>query len=183
MKQNEMVICLWFDDQAEEAVHFYTSIFRDSEIGQKSRFGKEGFEFHGKPEGTVMTIDFTLNQMKFIALNGGPNFKFNESISIIIYCDTQEEIDYYWTKLTEEGEESQCGWLKDKFGLSWQITPTVLPVYLTDTDNEKRNRVSNISFQMTKFDIERLNQAYEGKERTTTAHEPAMQRRHGQEFG
>jgi predicted 3-demethylubiquinone-9 3-methyltransferase (glyoxalase superfamily) len=163
MKQKEIVICLWFDDQAEEAVNFYASIFRDSEIGQISRFGKEGFEFHGKPEGTVMTIDFRLNQMKFIALNGGPNFKFNESVSIIIYCDTQEEIDYYWTKLSEGGEENRCGWLKDKFGLSWQITPTVLPRYLTDNDNEKRKRVSNVSFQMTKFNIERLNQAYEGE--------------------
>lgn len=162
MEQKEMVICLWFDDQAEEAVSFYTSIFSDSEIGQISRFGKEGFEFHGKPEGTVMTVDFRLNQLKFIALNGGPNFKFSESVSIIIYCDTQEEIDYYWTKLSEGGKEDRCGWLKDKFGFSWQITPAVLPKYLRDTDYEKRERVSNVSFQMTKFNIERLNKAYEG---------------------
>ena len=163
MKKQDMTICLWFDDQADEAANHYTSIFKDAEIGQISRFGKEGFEFHGKPEGTVMTVDFRLNQMKFVALNGGPQFKFNESVSIMIYCDTQEEIDHYWTKLTEEGEEGPCGWLKDKFGVSWQVIPTILPDYLTDKDIQKRNRVSNAMFQMTKFDIEKLKQAYEGK--------------------
>jgi len=163
MKQQEMNICLWFDDRAEEAAQFYTSVFSDSAIGAISRFGKEGFEYHGKPEGTVMTVDFRLNQMKFIALNGGPIFKFNEAISIVIYCDTQEEIDHYWNRLTEEGEESQCGWLKDKFGVSWQVNPTILQDYLTDADLQKRARVSKVVFQMKKFNIEKIQQAYDGK--------------------
>jgi predicted 3-demethylubiquinone-9 3-methyltransferase (glyoxalase superfamily) len=163
MNGQEMIICLWYDNQAEEAANFYTSIFRDSETGQISRFGKEGFEFHGKPEGTVMTVSFRLNQMKFIALNGGPVFRFNEAVSIIVNCDTQEEIDHYWAKLTEGGEEQQCGWLKDKFGVSWQITPAILPDYLTDKDPEKRKRASEAMFQMKKFDIEKLRIAYLGK--------------------
>lgn len=163
MKSLEMSICLWFDDQAEEAVKFYTSIFQDAEIGQISRFGKEGFEHHGKPEGSVMSIDFKLNKMKFIALNGGPIFKFNEAISIVVYCDTQEEIDHYWVKLTEDGEEQLCGWLKDRYGISWQITPGFLHEYLTDMDPEKRSRVSTAAFQMKKFEIEELVTAYNGK--------------------
>ena len=163
MKSREMNICLWYNDQAEEAAEFYTSIFQDSEIGQVSRFGTEGFEYHGKPEGTAMTVDFRLNQMKFIALNGGPKFKFNEAVSIVVYCDTQEEIDHYWTKLTEGGEEGPCGWLKDKFGVSWQITPTILPGYLAGKDMVKRSRVEQVTFQMKKFDIEKLKKAYDGK--------------------
>lgn len=155
-----MNICLWYDDHAEEAANFYTSIFQDAEIGPISRFGKEGFEHHGKPEGTAMTVDFRLNQMKFIALNGGPKFTFNEAVSIVVYCDTQEEIDHYWTKLTEGGEEGPCGWLKDKYGVSWQITPTILPGYLIDKDIIKRSRVEQVAFQMTKFDIEKLKNAY-----------------------
>ena len=157
-----MAICLWYDDQAEAAARFYTSIFRDSEIGPISRFGKEGFEHHGKPEGTAMTVDFRLNQMKFIALNGGPKFKFNEAASIVVYCDNQEEIDHYWDHLTAGGEEGPCGWLKDKFGLSWQITPSILPDYLVDQDIKKRSRVERVAFQMKRFDIEKLKQAYEG---------------------
>ena len=162
MKSQEMKICLWYDDQAEEAAEFYTSIFGDSETGQVSRFGKEGFEFHGKPEGTAMSVDFRLNQMNFIALNGGPKFKFNEAASVVVYCNTQEEIDHYWTKLTEGGEEGPCGWLKDKFGVSWQITPAILPVYLTDNEIIRRSRVEAAAFQMTKFDIEKLKNAYDG---------------------
>lgn len=161
MKQ-EMEICLWYDDQAEQAVNFYTSIFEDSEIIEVSRFGKEGFEIHGKEEGTAMTVDFKLNGMRFLALNGGPKFKFNEAISIVIYCKTQAEINHYWTKLTENGEEGPCGWLKDKYGVSWQITPTILPKYLTDQNMEKRNRVEKCAFGMKKFDIETLKKAYEG---------------------
>ena len=157
-----MAICLWYNDQAEEAATFYTSIFQNSEIGQISRFGKEGFEYHGKAEGTAMTVDFRLNQMKFIALNGGPKFRFNEAASIVVYCDTQEEIDSYWTKLTEGGEEGPCGWLKDKFGVSWQITPAILPGYLTVKDMAKRSRVERAAFQMKKFDIEKLKNAYAG---------------------
>ena len=163
MKKQDMKICLWFDDQAEEAANFYTSVFSDSEVGAISRFGKEGFEHHGKPEGSVMTVDFRLNQMNFIALNGGPVFEFNEAISIVIYCDTQQEIDHYWARLTEDGEEGPCGWLKDKFGVSWQVNPIVLQEYLTDIDPQKRASVSNLVFQMTKFDIEKFKQAYNGK--------------------
>lgn len=163
MKQQDMTICLWYDDQAEQAAKFYTFIFKDSEIGEISRFGKEGFEYHGKPEGTAMTVNFRLNKMKFIGLNGGPLFKFNEAMSIIVHCDTQEEIDHYWTELTKGGQESQCGWLKDKFGVSWQITPTILPTYFKDKDIEKRNRVERLMFTMKKFDIAQLKQAYDGK--------------------
>ena len=125
MKHQEMTICLWYDSEAEEAAKFYTSIFKDSEIGEISRFGKEGFEHHGKPEGTAMTVSFKLNKMNFIALNGGPMFKFNEAISVMIHCDTQDEIDHYWFSLTEGGEEGPCGWLKDKYGVSWQIVPKI----------------------------------------------------------
>ena len=109
-----MAICLWYDNQAEAAAEFYTSVFKDSKINRVSRFGKEGFEIHGKREGTAMTVDFEINGMNFFALNGGPKFKFNEAISVVIYCDTQEEIDHYWTRLTENGEEGPCGWGKDK---------------------------------------------------------------------
>ncbi|MEI6091436.1 MAG: VOC family protein [bacterium] len=163
MTNTEMNICLWYDGQAEEAANFYTSIFEDSEIGQISRFGKEGFEFHGKPEGTAMTVSFRLNQMNFIALNGGPQYKFTEAVSIIVNCDTQEEIDHYWYSLSKGGEEGPCGWLKDKFGLSWQINPRILSTYLTDKDKERRSRVEKLMFQMKKFDIELLKNAYEGK--------------------
>lgn len=161
MKQ-QMAICLWYDDQAEEAVNFYISIFEDSEIVEVSRFGTEGFEIHGKEEGTAMTVNFKLNGMNFIALNGGPKFKFNEAVSIVIYCDTQDEIDHYWTKLTENGEEGPCGWLKDKYGVSWQITPNILPKYLSDQNLDKRNRVERCAFGMKKFDIKALQKAYEG---------------------
>lgn len=158
-----MAICLWYDDQAEQAVNFYTSIFENSEIMEVSRFGKEGYEIHGKDEGMAMTVDFKLNGMKFIALNGGPKFKFNEAVSVVIYCDTQAEIDHYWSKLSENGEEGPCGWLKDKYGVSWQITPTILPKYLTDPDTEKRNRVEQCAFGMKKFDIDTLKNAYNEK--------------------
>lgn len=158
-----MAICLWYDDQAEEAANFYISIFKDSEIIKVSRFGKEGFEIHGKEEGTAMTVDFKLNGMNFLALNGGPKFKFNEAVSVVIYCDTQKEIEHYWSKLTENGEEGPCGWLKDKFGASLQITPTILPKYLTDSNTEKRNRVEQCAFGKKKFDIEMLQKAYDGK--------------------
>ena len=161
MNIQEMNICLWFDNQAEEAAKFYTSIFDDSEIGQVARFGKEGFEHHGQPEGLAMTVNFTINKMKFIALNGGPHFKFNEAISIIVNCDTQDEIDHYWTEFTKEGQPGPCGWLKDKYGVSWQINPTVLSTYLSDKDLTRKSRVEKVMFQMSKFDIETLNKAYE----------------------
>jgi predicted 3-demethylubiquinone-9 3-methyltransferase (glyoxalase superfamily) len=158
----EMAICLWFDDQAEDAASFYTSIFADSAIGRITRFGREGFEIHGKPEGSAMTVDFTLNGMKFIALNGGPQFEFNEAISISITCETQEEIDHYWTRLSEGGEEGPCGWLKDRFGISWQIVPRVLQQYLSDSDPARTARVSQVLYQSKKFEIAQLAAAYEG---------------------
>ena len=164
MITQEMNICLWFNNQAEEAARFYTSIFQDAEMGPISRFGKEGFEYHGQPAGTAMTVGFRLNQMKFIALNGGPKFKFNEAVSIVVYCTTQQEIDHYWTNLTAAGgEESPCGWLKDKYSVSWQITPAFLPAYLTDKDLAKKNRVEEAAFKMKKFEIEKLKNAYEGR--------------------
>lgn len=163
MENKKMKICLWFDSEAEEAARFYVSIFQDSGIGAISRFGKEGFEIHGKPEGTAMTVDFTLNGMDFTALNGGPKFKFNEAVSVIVYCDTQDEIDHYWGNLTKDGEEGPCGWLKDKYGVSWQITPSVLPKYLSDEDIKAKSRVEQIAFQMKKFEISKLRDAFEGK--------------------
>jgi predicted 3-demethylubiquinone-9 3-methyltransferase (glyoxalase superfamily) len=162
MARQQMAVCLWFDDQAEDAARFYTSIFPDSEIGAISRYGKEGFEFHGKPEGSVLTVDFRLNDMKFTALNGGPQFKFDEAVSIVIYCETQEEIDRYWEKLTEGGSEGPCGWLKDRFGVSWQIVPKVLSKYMVESDPAQRARVGQAIFQMKKLEIEKLSAAYAG---------------------
>ncbi len=154
----------WFDTNAEEAVAFYTNIFKDSEIGRKTYFGEEGFEHHGMKAGTVMTIEFTLNGQPFLALNGGPIFKFSEAVSFVIPCNNQDELDYYWNKLKEDGDESaqQCGWLKDKFGVSWQVVPTVLTEYLHDPDREKVSRVSTAMFGMKKLDIATLNAAYSG---------------------
>lgn len=149
--------CLWFDHQAEQAVNFYISIFKNSKIDHISRYGKEGFEIHGQKEGTVMTVRFTLDGQPFSALNGGPLFQFNEAISFQVHCDTQEEIDYYWDKLTAGGEEVQCGWLKDQFGVSWQIVPTVLEKLLVDPS--KAERVTKVFLQMKKFDIEKLKSA------------------------
>lgn len=163
MKKQAMTICLWFDKEAEEAANFYLSIFKNGSLGSISRYGKEGFEFHKKPAGTAMTVEFILNDMKFIALNGGPQFKFNEAVSIVVYCDKQEEIDHYWEKLTAGGEEGPCGWLKDKFGVSWQIVPGVLPAYMADADHSKSQRVAAAYLKMKKFNIETLKAAFEGK--------------------
>jgi len=159
-----IVPCLWFDNNAEEAVNFYTSIFNDAKIDKVSRYGEAGFEIHGKPAGTVMTIEFELDGRPFTALNGGPVFKFNEAISFQVHCNSQEEIDYYWERLSEGGDENaqQCGWLKDKFGLSWQIVPAVLGKLMTDKDPAKSERVMLALLQMKKLDIRRLQQAYEG---------------------
>jgi len=155
--------CLWFDDKAEEAAKFYTSVFKDSKIGDVTRYGKEGYEIHGKEEGTVMTVEFEIEGQKFLALNGGPIFKFNEAISFQVYCETQEEVDYHWEKLSEGGDEKaqQCGWLKDKYGVSWQIVPTILMKMLKDKDSEKSQRVMKAMLQMHKLDISTLKKAYE----------------------
>jgi predicted 3-demethylubiquinone-9 3-methyltransferase (glyoxalase superfamily) len=155
--KNQITPCLWFEDQAEEAVNFYTSIFKNSKIGNISRYGKEGFEIHGQQEGTVLTISFQINGQSFTALNGGPFFKFNEAISFQVYCENQEEIDFYWSTLTSGGEESQCGWLKDKFGISWQIIPSILEDLMSDPT--RAGRVTNAFLKMKKFDIEKLLQA------------------------
>jgi predicted 3-demethylubiquinone-9 3-methyltransferase (glyoxalase superfamily) len=156
--------CLWFDDQAEQAARFYTGIFRNSRIVSTSRYGKEGYEVHGRPAGTVMTVEFELDGQPFTALNGGPLFKFNEAISFQINCETQEEVDHYWNSLSEGGDEraQQCGWLKDKFGLSWQVVPTVLSRLLKDPDPAKAGRAMQAMLQMKKFDIERLKRAHAG---------------------
>lgn len=160
MKNQEMKIHLWYDDQAEQAAKFYLSIFDNSEIESTNRYGKEGCEIHGKDEGTVMTVSFRLNDMNFIALNGGPNFKFNESISIVIFCETQGEIDHYWEKLSSDPSAEQCGWLKDKFGVSWQVVPKILPQLLNDTNQKKSEAVMKIFLKMKKLYISRLQKAY-----------------------
>ena len=155
--------CLWFDDNAEDAVKFYVSIFKNSQAGNVTRYGKEGYEIHKKKEGSVMTIDFEIEGQKFLALNGGPIFKFNEAISFQIYCDTQEEIDYYWEKLTEGGDKNAqvCGWLKDKFGVSWQVVPIALVKMLQDKDSKKTEKVMKAMLQMHKLDINALTKAYQ----------------------
>lgn len=152
--------CLWFDSEAEEASAFYTSIFKNSSIGAITRFESEGFEFHGKPEGSVMTITFHLDGQEFMGLNGGPEFKFNEAMSLVVNCETQEEIDHYWYKLSEGGEEVQCEWLKDKFGVSWQIVPASWIEMILTPDKEKRKRVMNAVFKMKKFEIKTLEQVF-----------------------
>ena len=151
---------LWFNDQAEEAAKLYTSIFKNSKIGKITRYGKEGREVHGRQAGSVMTVEFELDGQKIIALNGGPQFKFTEAVSFSVDCKSQQEVDTYWAKLTEDGEESMCGWLKDKFGLSWQINPTVLGEMLQDKDPKKAGRVMAAMLKMKKIDIETLKKAY-----------------------
>ncbi len=147
--------CLWFDSQALEAAQFYVSLFPNSEIGAVSRYGNEGKQIHGGERGSVLVANFKLNGQPYMALNGGPIFKFTEAVSFHISCDTQEEIDFYWNKLIENGvEESMCGWLKDKYGLSWQITPAILPGLMMDA--EKADKVMAAFLKMRKFDIATL---------------------------
>jgi predicted 3-demethylubiquinone-9 3-methyltransferase (glyoxalase superfamily) len=150
--------CLWFDNEGEAAAKLYCSVFKNSKLGKVTRYGKEG-EIHGQPEGKVMTVDFELEGAKFVALNGGPHFKFNEAVSFQIHCETQDEIDYYWSKLTAGGQEGPCGWLKDKFGLSWQVVPAVLIELLSGPDTAKAQRVTKTFLQMKKFDIAALQSA------------------------
>jgi len=153
---------LWFNSNAEEAVNFYTSIFKNSSIGRKSYYTAEGQEIHHKDPGTVMTIDFKIESQEFVALNAGPEFTFSEAISFIVNCENQEEVDYYWNKLTEGGDpQSQvCGWLKDKFGVSWQIVPTILNDMMSDPDEEKAKKATRAMFQMKKLDISKLEEAF-----------------------
>ena len=149
---------LWFDNNAEEAMNFYVSIFKNSKVISVSRYGEAG----PGPKGTVMTAQFQLEGQEFMALNGGPHFKFTEAISLLVNCETQQEVDELWAKLTAGGQESQCGWLKDKYGLSWQVVPTILPRMLKDQDPRKAQRVMKAMLQMKKIDIEGLKQAYDG---------------------
>lgn len=148
---------LWFDTEAEEAAKFYTSIFKNSKITGVTHYGEAG----PRPAGSVLTVEFELEGMQFTALNGGPEFKFTEAISLAVSCETQEEIDELWDKLSADPESEQCGWLKDKYGLSWQIVPTVLPELLNDRDPAKSNAVMGALLQMKKLDIAELKQAYE----------------------
>ncbi|MGC1783987.1 MAG: VOC family protein [Acidobacteriaceae bacterium] len=152
---------LWFDNQAEEAARFYTSIFKNSSIGNVTRYGKEAAQTSGRPAGTVMTVPFRLEGQEFAALNGGPMFQFNESISFVVNCETQKEIDFFWEKLSEGGQKSRCGWLKDKYCVSWQIVPTALANLISAGEPERANRVMQAIMQMDKLDIRALEQAYE----------------------
>ena len=155
--------CLWFDTEAEEAAKFYCSIFKNSRMGRVSRYVDEGQEIHGKAAGSVMAVEFEIgDQKKFAALNGGPHFKFTEAISFQVQCDDQQEVDYFWKKLSAGGTEGPCGWLKDKYGLSWQIVPKVLYEMLLDQDHTKSQRVTKAFLQMKKFDIAELKRAYAG---------------------
>lgn len=152
--------CLWFNDQAEEAMRFYVSIFKNSKVGRVTRYEEAGAKASGRPKGSVMTATFEIEGQEFMALNGGPHFTLSEAVSFIVKCDTQKEIDTFWEKLSEGGEKGVCGWLKDKFGLSWQIVPTVLSDMMQDKDAEKTNRVMEAILQMKKLDIARLQEAY-----------------------
>lgn len=157
--KNKIAPCLWFDNQAEEAMNFYISVFEDSEIVNVSRYGEAG----PGAEGSVLVATFRLNGQEFMALNGGPHFTFSESTSFYINCETQDEVDYLWNTLSDGGEMSQCGWLKDRFGVSWQVVPTILGELMRDEDPEKANRVMQAMLQMTKIDIAKLQQAYDGR--------------------
>ncbi len=152
--------CLWYDNEAEEAAKFYTGIFKDSKIVSTMRYPKAAEAVAGKPAGSVMTVDFIIMGQQFMALNGGPEFTFNESVSLVITCADQQEIDYYWERLTEGGEESACGWLKDKFGLSWQVVPSRLNDMLRDGNQDKVEAVMAALLEMSKLDIAALESAY-----------------------
>jgi predicted 3-demethylubiquinone-9 3-methyltransferase (glyoxalase superfamily) len=153
--------CLWFDDKAEEAVNFYASVFNKSKIKDVTRYGEAGAKVAGRPKGTVMTVTFELEGQEFMALNGGPVFKFSPAISLMVHCETQEELDELWEKLSNGGEKGQCGWLTDKYGVSWQIVPAVLGEMLQDKDAERSERVMGALLQMNKLDIETLKRAYQ----------------------
>jgi predicted 3-demethylubiquinone-9 3-methyltransferase (glyoxalase superfamily) len=157
--------CLWFDTEAEEAANYYTGIFTNSSIDRITYYPNVGQETHHQPAGTVLTVEFTLDGQSFMALNGGPAFKFNEAISLSVHCDTQDEIDYYWDKLTAGGDPSaqQCGWLKDRYGLSWQVAPTIMTELLSDPDTEKTTRVMEAYMPMKKFDLAKVLAAYNGE--------------------
>jgi len=151
--------CLWFDSQAEDAAKFYTAVFENSRITTVSRYAEAGREVHGRPPGSVMTVAFELDGQPFLALNGGPLFRFSEAVSFQVFCDTQDEIDYFWSKLSDGGAESQCGWLKDKFGLSWQVVPSALPQLIAGADAAALERLMTAVMKMRKFDLAELQRA------------------------
>ncbi|HEV2696007.1 MAG TPA: VOC family protein [Verrucomicrobiae bacterium] len=153
---------LWFDDQAEPAVKYYTSIFKKSKILKVARYDESSAKASGRTKGSVMTIVFRLNGQEFMALNGGPHFKFNEAVSFVVKCDTQAELDHFWKKLSAGGREIQCGWLKDKYGVSWQVVPTIIDKMMGGKHPEKSQRVMAAVMQMVKLDIKKLKAAYEG---------------------
>jgi len=155
--------CLWFDDQAEDAAKHYVSIFDNSKVLGISRYGDAGSEIHGRKPGSVMTAEFELDGQKFVALNGGPQFIFDEAVSFQVHCKNQAEVDYFWEKLSDGGSEGPCGWCKDKFGLSWQVVPNRLIEMMSDEDSDKVGRVTNAFLQMKKFDIAALERAFEGE--------------------
>jgi predicted 3-demethylubiquinone-9 3-methyltransferase (glyoxalase superfamily) len=152
---DELITCLWFDTDGEEAARFYTSVFPNSKLGEISRYGSAG----PRPEGMAMTVAFEVNGQKFVALNGGPNYTFSEAISFQVMCKDQDEVDSYWATLSEGGEEGPCGWLKDRFGLSWQIVPTRLPELLADSDRERAQRAMAAMLEMKKIEIDELERA------------------------
>jgi predicted 3-demethylubiquinone-9 3-methyltransferase (glyoxalase superfamily) len=158
--KQKLTPCLWFDSEAEDAAQFYVAIFPNSRIRQISRYGNAGRDVHGKPPGSVLTVEFELDGQTFTALNGGPQFKFDEAVSFQVMCDSQAEIDEYWRKLSDGGQEGVCGWLKDKYGLSWQIVPSVLPDFLVGDDMARRDRVIGAIMTMKKLEIDKLKQAY-----------------------
>ena len=152
--------CLWFDNQAEEAARFYTTVFKNSRLGHITRYGEAGAKVSGRPEGSVMTVEFELDGKKFLGLTGGPEFTFSEAVSFVVNCENQREIDEYWDKLTRGGTESVCGWLKDRFGVSWQIVPTALPQMLRDEDPAKAEEVMTAMLAMKKIILGALEKAY-----------------------
>jgi predicted 3-demethylubiquinone-9 3-methyltransferase (glyoxalase superfamily) len=164
MKLQRISPCLWFAHEAEEAAGFYTSVFPNSRIVNTTHYGEAGHEIHGMPKGTVLTVEFELDGQAFTALNGGPLFKFNEAISLQVHCQDQAEVDYYWERLSAGGNPAaqQCGWLKDRFGLSWQVVPVELQAIISDSDYARSERVMTALLQMQKLDIEKLRQAYAG---------------------
>ncbi len=157
--------CLWFDHQAEEAARFYVSIFENSKIGKVARYTEAGQEIHGRPPGSAMTVAFQLDGQEFLALNGGPVFKFTEAISLVVNCDSQAEVDYYWEKLSQGGDEQaqQCGWLKDRYGVSWQVVPTAMGEWMSGSLPGGPQRATEAMLKMKKLDIGQLRRAYEGK--------------------
>jgi predicted 3-demethylubiquinone-9 3-methyltransferase (glyoxalase superfamily) len=159
----KLTTCLWFDGNAEEAARFYVSVFKNAKLGRISHYPNEGQEVHQQPEGKVLVVEFEIEGQKFIGLNGGPQFKLSEAVSFVVNCDTQAEIDYYWEKLTADGgQPSQCGWLKDKFGLSWQVTPSKVGDWITAADKKKSARVFAEVMKMGKLDLAVLEKAFAG---------------------